>query len=202
MRNIRKNQQHCLFACFLSQEEPKKIFDALQDDSWVQAMQEELLQFKLQQVWVLVDLPQGMKTGGGFIDYDVVFAHVAKEWPFCMALYMEGFMTHNSGFVDTDNLERFIGGQSFYMDCIKLLELVENCINPNGDKGHCKKMREDVDVDVTLIQIQSLPRFTSQCCEEELFKFLNGNQFGLMVSSESPLTWKLSLIVIMEVADL
>ncbi|GJR79872.1 putative ribonuclease H-like domain-containing protein [Tanacetum coccineum] len=30
-------------------EEPKKISKALQDDSWVQAMQEELLQFKLQQ---------------------------------------------------------------------------------------------------------------------------------------------------------
>ncbi|GJS95775.1 ribonuclease H-like domain-containing protein [Tanacetum coccineum] len=40
-------------------EEPKKIAEALQDDSWVQAMQEELLQFKLQQVWVLVDLPHG-----------------------------------------------------------------------------------------------------------------------------------------------
>ncbi|GJX94942.1 ribonuclease H-like domain-containing protein [Tanacetum coccineum] len=38
------------------EEEPKKIVEALQDDSWVQAMQEELLQFKLQQVWVLVDL--------------------------------------------------------------------------------------------------------------------------------------------------
>ncbi|GJY48406.1 hypothetical protein Tco_0438362 [Tanacetum coccineum] len=47
-RNNHKNQQHCLFACFLSQEEPKKISEALQDDSWVQAMQEELLQFKLQ----------------------------------------------------------------------------------------------------------------------------------------------------------
>ncbi|GJZ02097.1 hypothetical protein Tco_0520058 [Tanacetum coccineum] len=61
-RNNHKDQQHCLFACFLSQEEPKKISKALQDDSWVQAMQEELLQFKLQQVWVLVDLPHGMKN--------------------------------------------------------------------------------------------------------------------------------------------
>ncbi|GJX58096.1 putative ribonuclease H-like domain-containing protein [Tanacetum coccineum] len=63
-RNNHKDQQHCLFACFLSQEEPKKISEALQDDSWVQAMQEELLQFKLQQVWVLVDLPHGMKVIG------------------------------------------------------------------------------------------------------------------------------------------
>ncbi|GJU23284.1 putative ribonuclease H-like domain-containing protein [Tanacetum coccineum] len=53
-------------------EEPKKISKALKDDSWVQAMQEELLQFKLQQVWVLVDLPHEMKDEG--IDYDEVFA--------------------------------------------------------------------------------------------------------------------------------
>ncbi|GKF45128.1 hypothetical protein Tco_0131680 [Tanacetum coccineum] len=31
-------------------EEPKNISEALQDDSWVEAMQEELLQFRLQQV--------------------------------------------------------------------------------------------------------------------------------------------------------
>ncbi|GJT55718.1 putative ribonuclease H-like domain-containing protein [Tanacetum coccineum] len=45
-------------------KEPKKIVEALQDDSWVQAMQEELLQFRLQQVWVLIDLPHGMKVIG------------------------------------------------------------------------------------------------------------------------------------------
>nr|GFB46288.1 hypothetical protein [Tanacetum cinerariifolium] len=42
--------QFCLFSCFLSQVEPKKIFNALQDPSWVEAMQEELLQFKIQNV--------------------------------------------------------------------------------------------------------------------------------------------------------
>ncbi|GJX96803.1 putative ribonuclease H-like domain-containing protein [Tanacetum coccineum] len=46
-----KDQQTCLFACFLSQEEPKKVSQALADESWVEAMQEELLQFKLQDVW-------------------------------------------------------------------------------------------------------------------------------------------------------
>ncbi|GKA74501.1 hypothetical protein Tco_0780803 [Tanacetum coccineum] len=33
----------CLFACFLSQEEPKRIVKALSDSAWVEAMQEELL---------------------------------------------------------------------------------------------------------------------------------------------------------------
>ncbi|GJR73676.1 putative ribonuclease H-like domain-containing protein [Tanacetum coccineum] len=63
-RNNHKDFQHCLFACFLSQNEPKKISEALKDESWVDAMQEELLQFKIQKVWVLVDLPYGKKAIG------------------------------------------------------------------------------------------------------------------------------------------
>ncbi|GJX12157.1 putative ribonuclease H-like domain-containing protein [Tanacetum coccineum] len=59
-----KDQQTCLFACFLSQEEPKKVSQALADESWVEAMQEELLQFKLQNVWVLCDLPDGKRVIG------------------------------------------------------------------------------------------------------------------------------------------
>ncbi|GJZ93144.1 hypothetical protein Tco_0665209 [Tanacetum coccineum] len=56
--------QFCLFSCFLSQEEPKKLVDALKDPSWVEAMQEELLQFKIQNVWVLVDCPKGVRPIG------------------------------------------------------------------------------------------------------------------------------------------
>ncbi|GKD28867.1 putative ribonuclease H-like domain-containing protein, partial [Tanacetum coccineum] len=65
----------CLYARFLSQIEPtsiaKALFDyvnnkisltkdtirRLVDSSWMEATQEELLQFKLQQVWILMDLP-------------------------------------------------------------------------------------------------------------------------------------------------
>ncbi|GJW32608.1 putative ribonuclease H-like domain-containing protein [Tanacetum coccineum] len=43
------------------QEEPKKVIHALKDPSWIEAMQEELLQFKLQEVWTLVDLPNGKR---------------------------------------------------------------------------------------------------------------------------------------------
>ncbi|GJW89329.1 putative ribonuclease H-like domain-containing protein [Tanacetum coccineum] len=63
-RNNHKDFQHCLFACFLSQNKPKKISEALEDESWVDAMQEELLQFKIQKVWILVDLPYGKKAIG------------------------------------------------------------------------------------------------------------------------------------------
>ncbi|GKB56592.1 putative ribonuclease H-like domain-containing protein [Tanacetum coccineum] len=54
----------CLYTCFLSQIEPTSIAKALSDLSWVEAMQEELLQVKLQQVWILVDLPNGKKAIG------------------------------------------------------------------------------------------------------------------------------------------
>nr|GEW18879.1 putative ribonuclease H-like domain-containing protein [Tanacetum cinerariifolium] len=60
--NLETTMNHCLFACFLSQIEPKKISQALEDESWVDAMQEELLQFKIQQIWILVDLPFGKKV--------------------------------------------------------------------------------------------------------------------------------------------
>nr|GEV27068.1 uncharacterized mitochondrial protein AtMg00810-like [Tanacetum cinerariifolium] len=67
----------CMFAYFLSQEEPKRVHQALKDPSWIKAIQEELLQFKMQKVWVLVDLPKGHTQEKG-IDYEEVFALVAR----------------------------------------------------------------------------------------------------------------------------
>nr|GFA56444.1 ribonuclease H-like domain, reverse transcriptase, RNA-dependent DNA polymerase [Tanacetum cinerariifolium] len=43
---------------------PKKVSNALQDPSWVEAMQEELFQFKIQKVWTLVDCPKGVRPIG------------------------------------------------------------------------------------------------------------------------------------------
>ncbi|GJW20763.1 uncharacterized mitochondrial protein-like protein [Tanacetum coccineum] len=57
-RTNHKDFQNCLFACFLSQMEPKKPVQALKDPSWVETMQDELPQFKLLKVWTLVDLPR------------------------------------------------------------------------------------------------------------------------------------------------
>nr|GFC18119.1 ribonuclease H-like domain, reverse transcriptase, RNA-dependent DNA polymerase [Tanacetum cinerariifolium] len=42
----------------------QKVAQAFNDESWVEAMTEELLQFSLQKVWRLVDLPYGKKAIG------------------------------------------------------------------------------------------------------------------------------------------
>nr|GEV88416.1 hypothetical protein [Tanacetum cinerariifolium] len=54
----------CMFACFLSQKKPKRVHQDLKDPSWIEAMQEELLQFKMQKVWILVDLSHGKRAIG------------------------------------------------------------------------------------------------------------------------------------------
>ncbi|GJV01012.1 putative ribonuclease H-like domain-containing protein [Tanacetum coccineum] len=134
-----------------SLEEPKTISQALQDESWVEAMQEELLQFKLQKVWVLVDLPYGKKVIGikwvfrnkrdersivvknkarlvaqGFrqeegIDYDEVFAHVARIEAIS-TIEEEVYVHQPPGFVDLPHIQtKFITKRSL---CVQSLKIV------------------------------------------------------------------------------
>ncbi|GJR95397.1 retrovirus-related pol polyprotein from transposon TNT 1-94 [Tanacetum coccineum] len=50
-------QNHSNFFCFISTIEPKNINEALKDESWIVAMQEELNQFVANDIWELVPLP-------------------------------------------------------------------------------------------------------------------------------------------------
>ncbi|KAJ9544080.1 hypothetical protein OSB04_023787 [Centaurea solstitialis] len=60
----RENVNYCLFACFVSKIEPKKVTDALEDPFWIEAMQGELQQFERNNVWTLTPLPFGKSAIG------------------------------------------------------------------------------------------------------------------------------------------
>ncbi|XP_075645164.1 uncharacterized protein LOC142616184 [Castanea sativa] len=51
-------------SCYLSQFEPKKVDEALQDANWINYMHEELHQFVRNDVWELVPRPDGVNTIG------------------------------------------------------------------------------------------------------------------------------------------
>nr|GFB22569.1 retrovirus-related Pol polyprotein from transposon TNT 1-94 [Tanacetum cinerariifolium] len=62
--------------------------DHPKNPSWVEAMQEELLQFKIQNVWTLVDCPKGEER----INYDEVFTAVARIEAIRLFLAYASFM--------------------------------------------------------------------------------------------------------------
>ncbi|GJT22173.1 retrovirus-related pol polyprotein from transposon TNT 1-94 [Tanacetum coccineum] len=49
----------CLYVNFLSKIESKKLIEALEEEGWIVAMQEELNQFERNKVWTLVPIPHG-----------------------------------------------------------------------------------------------------------------------------------------------
>nr|GEV02969.1 hypothetical protein [Tanacetum cinerariifolium] len=130
-RTNHKDFQNCLFACFLSQMEPKKPTQALDDESWAEAMPEELLQFKILNFWTLMYSPPRKRAIGtkwvyrnkrdqrGIvvknkarlvahghrqeegIDYDEVFAHVAR-----IKVIRGVYVIQPLGFVDPEFLDR------------------------------------------------------------------------------------------------
>ncbi|GJY84227.1 putative ribonuclease H-like domain-containing protein [Tanacetum coccineum] len=87
-----------------SKIEPKKISKALDDESWIEAMQEELLQFKIQKVYrnkkdergVVVKNKARLVTQGHRqeerIDYDEIFAPVARIEAIRIFLAFASFM--------------------------------------------------------------------------------------------------------------
>jgi len=63
--STRKSLNHfCEHMTFISQVEPKSVADVLEDNNWINAMQEELNQFARKKVWTLVPISKQMNVIG------------------------------------------------------------------------------------------------------------------------------------------
>ena len=70
------------YSCYLSQVEPTKVEDTLHDESWVEAMHDELLQFQRNDIWTLVPKPEGEHI-------------IGTKWIFSNKTDEEGNVIHN-----------------------------------------------------------------------------------------------------------
>ncbi|GJV26871.1 putative ribonuclease H-like domain-containing protein [Tanacetum coccineum] len=148
----------------ISDEHAMKVIQALEDPRWVEIMKEELLQFKLQKVWTLVDLPNGKRPIGtkwvfrnkkderGIfvknkarlvahcytqeegIDYDEVFAHVARIEAIRLFLAYASFM----GFI----VYRMDVKSAFLYGTIEEEEYVDDIIFRSIKKSLCVEFEQ------------------------------------------------------------
>ncbi|GJR18022.1 putative ribonuclease H-like domain-containing protein, partial [Tanacetum coccineum] len=149
-------------------EEPKNISQALQDERWVEAMKEELLQFKLQKVWILADLPSGKKA----IGTKWVFRNKKDERSIVVKnkarLVAQGFRQEEG--IDYDEVKQqpdgiFISQDKYVVDILKKFDFwsIRTATTPiESNKTLVKnKDGEDVDVHVYRSMIGSLMYLTA-----------------------------------------
>ncbi|GJU08948.1 putative ribonuclease H-like domain-containing protein [Tanacetum coccineum] len=177
----------CLLVFYLMRN-LKKIAEALQDDSWVQAMQEELLQFKLQQV---VKALYGLHQA-------------PRAWYATLSTFLEKHGYKRDEFygrthiflglqVKQNKAGIFISQDKYVAEILKKFDLVnvKTAITPMETKVALTKDEEAIDVDVT-------PKTSHLNAVKRIFKYLKGKlhlAYGIL--ENHLLTWKHSLTVIM-----
>nr|GEW42276.1 hypothetical protein [Tanacetum cinerariifolium] len=81
----------CMYVLTVSTMEPKNVKEAMTDPAWIEPMQEELLQFKRMDVWVLVPAPDNISP-------------LTLKWIFKNKNDEENTIIHNkSRFIDADH---------------------------------------------------------------------------------------------------
>nr|GEZ68869.1 hypothetical protein [Tanacetum cinerariifolium] len=195
----------CMFAYFLSQEEPKRVQQALKDPSWIEAMQEDVLQFKMQKVWILVDLPHGKRAIGtkwvyrnkkderGIVQMDVksafLYGTIKKEVYVCQPLGFEDPDHHDKVYkvvkVKQKKDGRFISQDKYVAEILKKFGLTEgkSASTPIDTE---KPLLKDPDV-CACARFQVTPKASHLHAVKRIFRYLKGKpHLGLWYPKDSP----------------
>ncbi|GJT68688.1 putative ribonuclease H-like domain-containing protein [Tanacetum coccineum] len=181
----RFQNDHTCVACQIK-EEPKKISESLQEYSWVEAMQEELLQFRLQQVWILVVSTSWMPRQAEGIDYDEVFTLVARIEAIREAWIQKGILLTRTLFIKKDKKKGNINAGSSILPWLEVKQRTD-WIFISQDKMALTKDEEADEVDVHLYRsmIGYSNVFTLNIVKR-IFKYLKGKpNLGLWYPRES-----------------
>ncbi|GJR58133.1 putative ribonuclease H-like domain-containing protein [Tanacetum coccineum] len=176
----------------IGEMEPKKLTRALDDERWVEAMQEELLQFKLLNVWTLVDLPYGKKA----IGTKLVFRNkkdqkgiVVRNKARLVAQEEEVYVSQPLGFVDPEfpnkvyKVEKALYGlHQAHRACVKIAS------TPMETHKPLSKDADGTDVDVHLYRFQVQLKASHMHAVKRIFRYLKGQPtLGLWYPKDSPM---------------
>ncbi|GJT91476.1 putative ribonuclease H-like domain-containing protein [Tanacetum coccineum] len=186
-----KDLNTCLFACFLSQIEPTRVAKALTNPVWVEAMQEELLQFKLQKE-VYVSQPSGFEDPDHPNKvYKVVKAiyglHQApRAWYETLANYLLGNGFHR---VKQKEDRIFISQDKYVAKVLRKFNLsdVKSASTLVDTKMTLVNDADGEDVDVHLYRFQVTPKVSPLYDIKRIFRYLKGHpKLGLWYPRDSP----------------
>ncbi|GJT57522.1 putative reverse transcriptase, RNA-dependent DNA polymerase [Tanacetum coccineum] len=182
-------------------KEKVMVIQALTDPSWIEAMQEELLQFKLQKVWTQVHLPNGKRairtkwvfrnkkdeigivirkkaslvaqgyTQDEGIGYDEMDVKNAFVYG---TIKEEVYVCQPPGFEDPQFPDKVYKVEKLYMVYIKLLEPASTPMEPN------RALVMDEEADIT-------PKTSHLRTVKRIFRYLKGQpKLGLCYPKDSP----------------
>nr|GEU46399.1 hypothetical protein [Tanacetum cinerariifolium] len=151
--------------------EPKKVTRALDDESWVEAMQEELFQFKLLNVWTLVYLPHRKRA-------------ICTKWVYRNKRDQRGIVVKQQ----KDGI--FLSQDKYVCDILKKFGFssVKLASTPMETYKPLSKDANDTDVDVHLDRFQVQPKVSYMHAVKRIFRYLKGQPtLGLWYPKDSPL---------------
>ncbi|GJR94543.1 putative reverse transcriptase, RNA-dependent DNA polymerase [Tanacetum coccineum] len=207
-RRNHKDIQNCLFACFLSQEEPKKVVQALKDPSWIESSEEQEMMERVARIEAI----RLFLAYASFKDF-VVYQMDVKSAFLYGKIEEEVYVCQPPGFEDPDFPDRvykvekalyglhqaprawtaskaegrwdFISQDKYVTEILKKFSFSDVKTASTPMETH-KPLLKDADV-MCLVLILSQLKFQSLHAMKRIFRYLKGQpKLGLWYPKDSP----------------